>query len=154
MSRTASTADINVESSEAVQTIFCVNHNQNPRFVERPNVFEILDRAIEENISKAKPKLLTLCGLGGMGKSQIALEFCHRNRESYQYIFWMEADTEETLQTSFKAAAEELPDFADKTSEKVVREVIRWFEKNSGWLIVFDNADDYSLGSTSNRRLQ
>ncbi|RUS25129.1 P-loop containing nucleoside triphosphate hydrolase protein [Jimgerdemannia flammicorona] len=127
---------------------------KNPRFVVRLDIFEELDHAIQDNENKG-PKLIALSGLGGMGKSQIALEFCYRNQDYYQYIFWMEADTDAALQSSFKTAAEKLdpPIFAENPAD-IVRRMLEWFEKNSGWLLVFDNADDYTLNSTSNGRLQ
>ena len=95
-----------------------------------------------------------------MGKSQIALEFCHRNKENYRYIFWMEADTETALQNSFVDAARmlSLPALAAANSakpEEVVPRMIQWFHDNNEWLLVFDNADDYSLGNAfESRRLQ
>ncbi|RUS34056.1 hypothetical protein BC938DRAFT_482652 [Jimgerdemannia flammicorona] len=146
--------DVNVESSETAQTVFGVNPKRNPRFVNRLDIFERLDYAIEANDNK-EPKLITLSGLGGMGKSQVALEFCYRNKEHYQYIFWMEADTDKALQSSFYAAAKklDLPILKNNPAD-VVACTIEWFQRNSGWLLVFDNADDYSLNSTSNRRLQ
>ncbi|RUS31740.1 hypothetical protein BC938DRAFT_477194 [Jimgerdemannia flammicorona] len=125
------------------------------RFVNRPEIFEKLEHAIEENDNNKMPKLITLCGLGGMGKSQIALEFCYRNKEYYQYIFWMEADTDAALQSSFKGAAEKLGlPIHGKDPVDVIHYTTQWLQKSSGWLLVFDNADDYSLNSTSNRRLQ
>ncbi|RUP48810.1 hypothetical protein BC936DRAFT_143928 [Jimgerdemannia flammicorona] len=105
---------------------------------------------MEDNQTSKEPKLISLSGLGGMGKSQIALEFCYRNKEHYQYIFWMEADTDTALQSSFNATAKKLDlPILGKSPADVVNCTIEWFQENSGWLLVFDNADDYSLKSTS-----
>src|SRR5947208_3692953 len=82
--------------------VFWPKYEQNKRFVDRPTVFEILDRTIKTY------RECTLCGLGGMGKSQIALEYCYRNKDHYQCIFWIDADTEETLQNSFVYMARRL----------------------------------------------
>lgn len=140
--------DINVESSEAAKSVFYIERQLIPHFVKRPNILEEVNKAFEKNINQLK--LVTLCGLGGMGKSQIALDFCLQNKEFYQYIFWMEADTETTLQSSFIAAARKLK-LADNVDqpEKIVRDMIEWLQETSGWLVVFDNADDYSLNKTS-----
>lgn len=146
--------DINVESTEAGRAIFCVNHHKTPHFIERPELLKKIHDLIEAN--EKKPKLITLCGLGGMGKSQIALDFCYQSKDLYQYIFWMEADAETTLQSSFIAVAEELklPNIANKNPENVVCDVLKWFQDNSEWLLVFDNADDYSLNSEFSCRLR
>ncbi|RUP46171.1 hypothetical protein BC936DRAFT_147271 [Jimgerdemannia flammicorona] len=85
-----------------------------------------------------------------MGKSQIALEFCYQNKECYQYIFWIEADTDTALQSSFIAAAKKLDlPILGKNPAEVVSFTIEWFQSNNGWFLVFDDADDYSLKSTS-----
>src|SRR4051812_11764794 len=90
-----------------------------------------------------------------MGKSQIALEYCYRNEDNYRYIFWIDADTEETLQNSFVDVAGLLP---GPTSTKPtephdqVLHAIKWLQNNDGWLLVYDNFDDCSLGDTYNRR--
>src|SRR5947209_5186646 len=92
--------------------------------------------------------IITICGLGGMGKSQIAIEFCYRQKDNYQYIFWMEADTEVTLQRSFWDAAAQI-ELSITTIEFVIPKMIQWFESNNRWLLVFNNADDFSFGNTS-----
>ena len=128
--------------------------------MDRPDVFESLDRTIDESKNNMECTPVALCGLGGMGKSQIALEFCYRNENNYRYLFWMDADTEVALQNSFVDVARmlNLPALTIANSanpEDVVPRVIQWLQTNDGWLLVFDNADDYSLGNASDRfRLQ
>src|SRR4051812_22061409 len=65
---------LNVASSQVLppqEKVFWPKHKKNKRFVDRPTVFEILNHTIETH------KECTLCGLGGTGKSQIALEYCY-----------------------------------------------------------------------------
>lgn len=139
-----------MESSEEAQGVFFVDHQQDPCFVESPKIFEKLKNAVDEKKNK-RPKLVVVTGPRGTGKSQTALEFCYRNKDYYQYIFWMEASTETILQNGFKAAAEELdlPARNNKNPENVVRVMVQWFQQKSGWLLIFDNANDYSLGNPS-----
>ena len=128
---------------------------KNERFVDRPEVFEALDLAIKARKSGDMCKPVTICGLGGMGKSQVAIEFCYRSKKNnkYRYIFWMEADTEAALQSTFTTAAGMLGLTA--AGSDVVPSMIQWLHSNDGWLLVFDNADDFSLGNSSEpRRLQ
>ena len=119
--------------------------------MDRPIVFEILDHIIKTH------RECTLCGLGGMGKSQIALEYCYRNKDNYRYIFWIDADTEETLQNSFADMARRLilPALVSTKStspDDLVLYAINWLQNNDDWLLVYDNFDDCSFGDTSNRR--
>ena len=102
----AKNTDINIQSHEKPHTLFCVNHQKNEHFVPRPEIFQKLRHFV--NKTDKKPTRVMLRGLGGMGKSQVALEFCYQSRDRYQYIFWMEADTETTLQNSFKVAVDML----------------------------------------------
>src|SRR4051812_335683 len=133
------------------EKVFSLKHEQNKRFVDRPIVFEILDHTIKTH------RECTLCGLGGMGKSQIALEYCYRNKDSYRYIFWIDAGTEETLQNSFVDVARllNLPVLASMkptSSDDLVFYIITWLQNHDDWLLVYDNSDDCSLGDTSHRR--
>ena len=93
-------------------------------------------------------------GLGGIGKTQTAVEYAYRAREqgSYTHTLWIAAASEETILTSFVALAEQLPGFVSKReteSRKLVAIVIRWLEQcPQPWLLIVDNADDLSLAQT------
>ncbi len=134
-------------AQKAQDKVFSPKYMRNRNFVDRPDVFKALDRAIMTSKNgghECKP--VVVCGLGGMGKSEIAREFCYRHQSNYQYIFWIDADTETTLQTSFLETAQAIG--LPKT-DNAVPHMLQWLQSNEEWLIVFDNADDYSLGNTS-----
>jgi tetratricopeptide (TPR) repeat protein len=90
-------------------------------------------------------------GPGGIGKTQIALEYAYRSRDLHRYIhtFWMNAASEEALLTSFVALAELLPAFSAKREmdqSKLVEAIKHWLEQcQQRWLLIFDNADDITL---------
>ncbi|RUP51804.1 P-loop containing nucleoside triphosphate hydrolase protein [Jimgerdemannia flammicorona] len=92
---------------------------------------------------------VALIGLGGMGKTQIALEYCFRNYpDKYQYVFWMMADSEESLNSSFLKVAKLLNLSINVNDNLTVRISIikQWFHNaRRRWLMVFDNADDESV---------
>src|SRR4051794_28948526 len=125
-------------------------YDRNGKFVNRPKVFELLNEHIKAIQESKRCKPVVIRGLGGTGKSQIALEFCYQNEDKYQYIFWMDADTETTLQTDFMYAARmlDLPALTENSnSDDVVPRMIQFFQTiDCRWLLVFNNADDYSLG--------
>lgn len=97
--------------------------------------------------SQAKrTRFLILHALGGQGKSQIALEYCQRSKETYRGIFWINASSETTTNQSYNNIAAELTGMSSKISEaaksnvKLVKDHLeRWQER---WLLVFDNYDD------------
>jgi hypothetical protein len=91
------------EASRPITRVFNLKRERNKRFVDRPDVFDALNKAIEANKHKQDVWTpITICGLGGMGKSQIAVEFCYCNKDQYQYILWLDADTETSLQQGFR----------------------------------------------------
>lgn len=90
-------------------------------------------------------------GLGGIGKTQIAVEYAYRAREQgrYTHILWINAASEEAIITSFLAIAELLPAFSEQKQTdqtKLVAAIKRWLEQcQEPWLLAFDNADDLTL---------
>src|SRR5258707_3933850 len=88
-----------------------------------------------------------LSGLGGIGKTQIAVEYAHRYRQDYKAIFWVRADTREALVSGYVSLASLLnlkgKDDRDQTIIKLA--VKNWLETYKGWLLILDNADDLDI---------
>ena len=65
---------------------------------------------IDEALSTGPgPRIAVLQGIGGQGKSQIALEYCHRKEDTlYSAIFWIDATTEHSVKGSFQAISEQI----------------------------------------------
>jgi len=83
-------------------------------------------------------------GLGGVGKSQIAAEFCYRNGADYDVVWWLHAEEESSLIADFTALATalDLPEKDAEEQEVVIRAVRQWLDRHDGWLLIFDNARD------------
>ena len=81
--------------------------------------------------------------LGGIGKTQTAVEYTYRYRSEYRYIFWVRADTEVALQAGFVEIAKllDLPEQNATNPADTVQAVKHWLEHTGEWLLVFDNAD-------------
>ncbi|MCI0665319.1 MAG: tetratricopeptide repeat protein, partial [Acidobacteria bacterium] len=86
-------------------------------------------------------------GLGGIGKTQTAVEYAYRHCHDYQVMLLTNASSHETLVADFMEMARQLclPEKNAEDHGLIVRAVKRWFEKNSGWLLIFDNADDLTI---------
>ncbi|KAJ3335934.1 hypothetical protein HDU93_004046 [Gonapodya sp. JEL0774] len=119
----------------------------NKQFVGRNAELEKLTRKLFDNQECQK---VALIGLGGAGKTQIALEFAYRvkaARPEYS-IFWLPAVSMETFEQACREVASELGISPAADDKEDVREVVRRFlsKKEVGpWLLIVDNADDVEL---------
>lgn len=85
-----------------------------------------------------------ISGLGGIGKTQTALEYIYRYRSKYQQVFWVKADIHEELVTDLVAIAGHLhlPQQYEQDQNIILAATKRWLETHTGWLLFLDNADD------------
>jgi hypothetical protein len=103
-------------------------------------------------------KICVIHGLGGMGKTQLAIEYARLHKALYTSFFWLDGKTEESLIQSLLLTVPRLPkgQIPDmdtqkmkelEESRKAAQEVLQWFsiEDNTQWLLVFDNIDKTSF---------
>ncbi|KAF8446552.1 P-loop containing nucleoside triphosphate hydrolase protein [Kalaharituber pfeilii] len=81
---------------------------RNPDFVGREYLLEQLAHEIGEGRAAMDITQVVLHGMGGMGKTQIALEYVYRHRKDYSSAFWINAASEQTTKTSFIQIMEQL----------------------------------------------
>ena len=97
-------------------------------------------------------------GLGGMGKTQLALAYAQRHRDEYSALFWMNSKDVDTLKQGYAAAARRI--YRDHPSlvhlktiaegsdlDKAAEVVKRWLSSagNDRWLVIYDNYDTPKL---------
>eukprot|EP00943_MAST-04B_sp_MAST-4B-sp1_P008264 g8264.t1 len=90
-------------------------------------------------------------GMGGIGKTAIVKAYARLYRKHYSGgVYWVSADTRESLEYSFRYIATVNLGMAELENEKeidiVIGNVLKWFhEHHQPWLIIYDNADNLEL---------
>lgn len=132
----------------AASQVWNVEHPPNPFFTGREQILEDLNRELT-NAGK-----VALSGMGGVGKTQTAVEYAYRHKGEYGAVLWAKADGEDSLKAGLAAIADKLglPEKDETDRDKAVNAARRWLEANEGWLLILDNADDLSLVSDLLRR--
>jgi len=116
-------------------------------FKGREDMVEKLRLALRTGKTAAITQVQAIHGLGGVGKSRLAVEYAWRALEEGQYwgIFFVVADTEANLHTNLASLSGKdllnLPEKSSKEQPAILEAVLRELERRSGWLIVFDNVD-------------
>lgn len=120
---------------------------RNPFFTGRTEILEMLHTQIDADQAVALTQSSALHGLGGVGKTQIALEYVYRYGLEYSAVFWIGAETEEQIVNDLLRIAEvlQLPERADENQQRVVAAVQHWLISHRQWLLVWDNVEDVDL---------
>ncbi|KAJ5883102.1 uncharacterized protein N7473_009988 [Penicillium subrubescens] len=124
--------------------VFMVPFQRDPKFLERQSIMENIK-------SKFKTaRRVALAGLGGVGKSQIAIEHCYRFREQHPnaHVFWIYAGSAVRFEQGYQEIARRLalPGW-DNPKVDILELVHEWLsdERNGEWLMTVDNADDAAV---------
>ncbi|KAK0639519.1 hypothetical protein B0T16DRAFT_497593 [Cercophora newfieldiana] len=131
---------------------FLVPYTNNPNFIGRSDILEALRTQLNGLYTSAgttsQPRAC-LHGLGGIGKTQIALAYIFwlRNAHPEVSVFWIHASNAERFREAYASIAKEcrVPGYDDPKSD-VLMLVNKWLlqqrDRGGKWLMVIDNADD------------
>lgn len=125
--------------------LWAVPYQRNPYFTGRQAMLEQLHHALAHEHTVALSHPQTISGLGGIGKTQVALEYVYRYYSAYSAVLWMRAESHDTLLADFSSLAHllALPEATAREQEQLVKAVLAWFHSHTGWLLILDNADDF-----------
>lgn len=114
---------------------------RNPHFTGREAMLAELRSALARH-AKASVLPQTLQGYGGVGKTQLAIEFVYRNADEYHLVWWINAERESEVLSSLASLGQRLglPEVDDLRQR--ARTVIDALNTSTfRWLLVYDNAD-------------
>lgn len=119
------------------ELLFNVPLHRNINFTGRERELKKISEELSSN------KILAIHGLGGMGKTQVTLEYLYRHHSDYRIIWWIHSDDPSVISSDYASLAEPLglPSLAMKEQE-VVAIVKGKLEQQDRWLLIFDNAEN------------
>ena len=107
-----------------------------------------------------KRSIVVLHGLGGMGKTQLAITYLTEYNRNYTAVFWINANDEDSIKLSFFEIAQQVSEKHPSSNvlagidsgadlQQTVNAVLSWLSlsENSRWLLVYDNYDNPKMAS-------
>jgi hypothetical protein len=110
---------------------------RNPHFTGRAQMLSGLRQRLR--VGEHTLVVQSLYGLGGVGKTQLAVEYAHRFAADYQLVWWIDAEQPVLLGTQLAQLAESLGLLADRPVGEAVRAVLDALRRRSDWLLILDN---------------
>lgn len=142
-----------INSEECFSVLFSLSEaSETDHFVARQDELDAMRKTLTDGPGR---RAITLHGLGGIGKTQLAIAYAKTYRNKYSAIFWLNIKDEVSVKQSFSRIAGQIlkeqpsvSDFKMITKDGSVDEAViavkNWLEhsKNTRWLMIFDNYDN------------
>ncbi len=124
---------------------FNVPFRRNVYFTGRKDILKNIKNSLESDNEAALTQ--AIFGLGGIGKTQIAVEYAYQRRDFYEAVLWVDSETNSSLAKSVVEIAKKLnlPEKDSQEQVAVFKAVQNWLATYSNWLLILDNVEDFDL---------
>lgn len=127
---------------------FMIPYGLNLRFFGRQNELNTLAEFLDPKAERRSLRATGIYGLGGVGKSQLALHYANTSMETYDVIAWIPSDTQTKLVQAFSRLANKLG-LAENSSEddcEGIQKVQDWLNTSKKpFLLIFDNVENINI---------
>ncbi|MBC8117074.1 MAG: tetratricopeptide repeat protein, partial [Candidatus Saccharimonas sp.] len=112
-------------------------------FIGREVFLAELRRRFDEARAAGRWPKHAVCGVGGIGKTRVVVEYALQHRDSYTAVLMVNGDSPESLRRELAALAGLFVSNIDPAVPEETREraTLDWLQRNPGWLLIIDNAD-------------
>lgn len=109
----------------------------------------------DDQLSPSSARKAAICGLGGSGKTSLAVEYAHRKKSHYQGgVFWFSGEDEKNLENSVNELALSIGTFASNCfAVTLSRTLARISRIEKPWLLIIDDMDELQLSSSVRKLL-
>ncbi|HLG77519.1 MAG TPA: tetratricopeptide repeat protein, partial [Ktedonobacteraceae bacterium] len=119
-----------------------IPYARNLHFTGRDAVLATLRQVLVPGAEVTAPTR-AISGLGGVGKTQVALEYAHRYADAYTAVLWVQADSPENLTTEYLRLATDTLGLSEQPeAARQVEAVKRWLQDHERWLLILDNVEN------------
>ena len=113
---------------------------RNRSFVGRRGLLAAVDATLDDDTRR--PRAVALTGLGGVGKTELALELAHQRHRHGRVAWWISAEDPAGTATGLAALAAALGIAPFERREDARAALWAELDRTPGWLLVYDNADE------------
>ncbi|KAF2755485.1 hypothetical protein EJ05DRAFT_502944 [Pseudovirgaria hyperparasitica] len=127
---------------------YMIPYGRNLKFYGREAELDEIKTVLDPTPQSDDLKVLSICGLGGVGKTQLALQYANTMMESYDAVAWIPADTQAILVRALAMFAAKLGLMKDGSEDdlQAVQKVRDWLSTaGRRVLLVFDNLEDVQI---------
>ncbi|MEV4237161.1 FxSxx-COOH system tetratricopeptide repeat protein [Nocardia sp. NPDC049737] len=111
-------------------------------FVGRQDVLAAVEQNLDEQLTAAVVQTIAISGMGGVGKTQLALAYAYRNLARYELIWWIPAERSAVVAESLHKLAIRLGVYSTDTHSDSMGPLRDWLRAHDNWLMIYDNVED------------
>jgi tetratricopeptide (TPR) repeat protein len=116
---------------------------RNANFTGRRDLLDRLHDRLRAGTTAVLPEAVH--GAGGVGKSQLVIEYVYRQQQDFDLIWYIPAEWPAQIQSALVSLAQRLDlpvPMTANTAVPAVLEALRRGQPTANWLLIFDNAED------------
>jgi len=134
------------QREQEIPLLWSVPYHRNPFFTGRDSILERLHVALHTEKAADLTQTQAISGLGGIGKTQVAIEYAYRYRSCYKAVLWARAETRDVFIADFMTIAEllRLPEKDEQDPRHTLAAVKNWLHTSTDWLLILDNVENFS----------